>query len=108
MFIRHMRVLTPHFCPYYSLSIMSNDTKCALDNDYTTEFNIKSNQLNFHAYHYCTVSVKYHCKASLDKKELAGTIHLNLSNIFDWIDHDHLIAKLTPYVLDWDALKYTH
>ena len=45
------------------------------------------------------------CKASLDKKELAGAILMDLSKAFDCIDHDLLIAKLAAYGLDWDALK---
>ena len=45
------------------------------------------------------------CKASLDKKELAGTILMDLSKAFDVIDHELLIAKLAAYGLGWDALK---
>ena len=45
------------------------------------------------------------CKASLDKKELAGAILMDLSKAFDCIDHNLLIAKLAAYGLDWDALK---
>ena len=45
------------------------------------------------------------CKASLDKKELAGAILMDLSKAFDCIDHDLLIAKLAAYGLDRDALK---
>ena len=45
------------------------------------------------------------CKASLDNKELAGAILMDLSKAFDCINHDLLIAKLAAYGLGWDALK---
>ena len=45
------------------------------------------------------------CKASLDDKELAGAILMDLSKAFDCINHDLLIAKLAAYGLSWDALK---
>ena len=45
------------------------------------------------------------CKASLDNKELAGSILMDLSKAFDCINHDLLIAKLAAYGLGWEALK---
>ena len=45
------------------------------------------------------------CKASLDKRELAGAILMDLSKAFECIDHELLIAKLAAYGLGWDALK---
>ena len=45
------------------------------------------------------------CKASLDNKELAGAILMDLSKAFDCIDHNLLIAKLAAYGLGHDALK---
>ena len=44
------------------------------------------------------------CKASLDNKELAGAILMDLSKAFDCINHDLLIAKLAAYGLGWNAL----
>ena len=45
------------------------------------------------------------CKASLDNKELAGAIIMDLSEAFDCINHNLLITKLAAYGLGWDALK---
>ena len=42
------------------------------------------------------------CKASLDKKELAAAIFMNISKAFDY--HELLIAKLPAYGLSRDAL----
>ena len=46
------------------------------------------------------------CEASLDKKELAAAILMDLSKVFDVIDHELLIAKLAPYGFGWDALRF--
>ena len=45
------------------------------------------------------------CKTSLDNKELAGAILMDLSKAFDCINHNLLIAKLAAYGVGWDALK---
>ena len=45
------------------------------------------------------------CKSSLDNKELAGAILMDLPKAFDCIDHNLLIAKLAAYGLGHDALK---
>ena len=45
------------------------------------------------------------CIASLDNKELAGAILMDLSKALDCVNHDLLIAKLAAYGLGWDALK---
>ena len=50
------------------------------------------------------LNVLQKCKASLDNKELAGAILMDLSKAFDCINHDLLIAKLAAYGLGWDAL----
>ena len=46
------------------------------------------------------------CKRSLDKKELAGAILLDLSIAFDCIDYDLLIAKVAAYDVGRDTLKF--
>ena len=55
--------------------------------------------------HHVLLNVLLTCKASLDNKEQAGAILMDLYKAFDSISHDLLIAKLAPNGLGWDAPK---
>ena len=45
------------------------------------------------------------CRSSLDKKEIAGAISMDLSKAFDCINYGLLIAKLEAYGFSRSALK---
>ena len=47
-------------------------------------------------------------KISLDQKEFAGALLMDLSKAFDTINHELLIAKLYAYGLSTEALKILH
>ena len=47
-------------------------------------------------------------RKNLDKNLFVGAVLTDLSKAFDYIPHDLLIAKLSPYGLSSDSLCYIH
>ena len=49
-----------------------------------------------------------HWQESLDKSDVVGTVLMDLSNAFDSLSHDLLLAKLAAYGFDKHSLKLLH
>ena len=45
------------------------------------------------------------CKKSIDNKGLVGAVFMDLSKVFDCVNDGLIIAKLSVYGLDMDALQ---
>ena len=45
------------------------------------------------------------CKSSIDNKGLTGALFMDLSKAFDNVDHNHLLANLTAYGINLDAIQ---
>ena len=61
----------------------------------------------FSAQH-CLVSILEQWKSTTDNKKAFGALLTDLSNTFDCLSHDLLIAKLNTYEFNMSALRFVH